>query len=88
MAKELPTVGEGEGEGERAERCETCKWWETMYLGHGKRNRSDPLEDDDSPWGYCRRYPPLARGNYDIHDNCESPKTTDDHWCGEWQAKK
>lgn len=42
MATELPTVAEGE----RAERCETCKWW--------------VVDNKEIGAGHCHRYPPVT----------------------------
>jgi hypothetical protein len=72
MATELPTVSEPE----RAERCETCKWWEGDF--------------DDSREGLCRRYPPVY-APVDVPGGDEEPwyrpVTSYDNFCGEWRAK-
>lgn len=80
MAKELPTVSELE----RAEQCETCKWW--TWDGETKKYASCKV-------GLCRRYPPVynpySNGpkNHCWVDECIFPETYVDDFCGEWQAK-
>jgi len=74
---------------ERAERCETCRFWDT--------------ENSDEGWGDCRRYPPTKmlfeieamghdKTSQDIHNSLGDsssvwvwPYTESDDWCGEWQ---
>ena len=95
MAKELPTVAEGE----RAERCETCRHWRTDGIGG----------DGDVPVnsGDCRRRAPSAfmvhlpnlfksewingEGGMDNEGPDDArrvwPLTFCWDWCGEWQAK-
>lgn len=83
MATELPTVSEPE----RAERCETCKWWALQL----QANHVEFTEDV----GICRRYPPvpkplelrkIATAALFAND-CEYPSTFESDFCGEWRAK-
>lgn len=77
--------------GERAERCETCRFWELLPAGH--QDRGEPLN------GTCRRFPPvldtarLVKQKYDeiVEDTFKGggyvfPVTGSDDWCGEWRA--
>jgi len=68
-------------EGERSERCETCRfWWQVT---------ADTLPDKPVlGGGICRRYPPnqlfLEKvGTARLILNLTKP----DDWCGEWRAK-
>jgi hypothetical protein len=67
---------------QRAERCETCRFWEPI----------SPESGD----GYCRRYPPIATGfspdveaaepSVSTRAFCYWPETDHTDWCGEWQS--
>jgi hypothetical protein len=71
--KELPTTGE------RAERCETCRFWWNP--------EGDHLEDTDEPWGHCRRYPPVVLNPEEFYrsESHDFPISMGFMWCGEWQ---
>lgn len=59
------------------ERCEGCRWWaKGGYYGVGE----------------CRRFPPDHGPMGNVHQGGDFserrwPKTRDDDWCGEWQAR-
>ncbi len=61
----------------RADRCETCKFW-------------DSLKDEADPAGSCMRYPPvlLTVGQHHSADGWSTPATPPTHWCGEWKSKE
>lgn len=66
---------------ERAERCETCKFWEG-YTG-------DVEHGNEPTRGNCHRYPPRHYPNPDsetLEDQYDFPAVETDDWCGEWQA--
>lgn len=77
--KELETV-DGGG---RAERCETCRWWEwcrgvSEYCGYKA--------------GYCHRLPPVLHKDPDYKlylsdQHWTHPIVTSTDWCGEYQPK-
>ena len=73
MKTELPTTDE------RAERCETCRWWEGYEL--------EP--DEKFPVGSCKRYPPVyvKCNSHHAVDNFTPAVTYNDDFCGEWAAK-
>jgi len=56
---------------ERAERCETCKWWE----------RISSAALTLSP-GYCHRQPP--KFVIELSEQPIFPSTMQDNFCGEW----
>lgn len=69
----------------RAESCSTCRFWVFQSDGKGG-GPMDPLEDADTPWGFCRRYPPRAdESNHEERDDYNCPRTSDTFWCGEYQ---
>lgn len=83
MAESLPVVEE-----ERAERCETCRFWE----------RNSGVDDESGGGcdngGCCKRLPPTYCGPHE--DNATRPMdwmlwsfpaVTSDDWCGEWKEK-
>ena len=75
MAKELPTVAEGE----RAERCETCKWW---GVEEGRRHTARIAD--------CRISSPAIQSTSNGIATINRPiwpRTQHDDFCGEWQAK-
>ena len=56
---------------ERAERCETCRFF-------------DPYEDEGGiEDGWCHRYPPSIK--YPKVIRCHCPVVLIDDWCGEWK---
>lgn len=75
--KEIPTVG-GEGAEVRAERCETCRFWEP-YNDFGYCRRFPPVNLAVNRDNYHESdHPPLEAAQ---------PATEPDDWCGEWKAK-
>ncbi len=63
---------------ERAERCETCRFWD---------------KPDATVIGICRRHAPRAMVGWqheDSHPNFNQwalwPATVETEWCGEWQG--
>ncbi len=75
---------------ERAERCETCRFWALLPDGD---QADDPVvadADDGTRIGNCRRFPPKkADGAATVYESCgwACPVTVSDEWCGEWQAR-
>lgn len=67
---ELPTTGE------RAERCETCRWWV-------------PIDPKTAYRGDCRTHSPIAVpcDDYAGGSNTVWPSTLPKDFCGEWAAK-
>ena len=78
-------------------RCETCRWHdiEGFARHHG--------EDDPGGLGFCRRFPPLPdfirrwaiwQKTEQANEPMENlvfgiwPETSDEDWCGEWQARE
>lgn len=63
--------------------CETCRFWSEVKIA--RHNGGVPV-------GVCHRYPPVLRknetGSEHPVDDFEQPWTTDEDWCGEWQAKE
>lgn len=85
MKTELPVVGE---DGERAERCDRCKWWVKI-----DDNGLDWGFNNGDAFGQCRRYPPVKDASNAKTgfagadpDNWNFPATNLGHWCGEWAA--
>jgi hypothetical protein len=70
-------------EGERPDRCGTCRWW-------------GGWPDDDA--GLCRRYPPAfgaremepgeVEAGHLAADRGFWPVTDSDDWCGEWRPRE
>ncbi len=73
-------------QGDRAERCEMCRFWLQMWDGENAGvGGGYELDSTDEAWGYCRRSPPKMSPDHDDKDDYRCPKTSPDWWCGEWQ---
>jgi len=89
----LPTIGETP---DRAERCETCKWWNPSsrskpnVLAAMSESMREVLEL--LPLGFCHRYPPQLTfqppsDNHDEDFDSRFPDSQPDDFCGEWSAR-
>lgn len=87
MSAELPMAGE------RAERCETCRWWDDITVV------DNPLDGEDVGQAFCHRYPPVRDIDPQYirsHQHPEGsmtarawlhPLTFSFDFCGEWQPQ-
>lgn len=80
---ELPTVDE---------RCETCRYWECMFLDTATEPLAARLAEsveEGTAAGFCRRFPPPVTKKVSSPDSWPDsfPRTIPDDWCGEWRAK-
>lgn len=75
-------------ENKRAERCETCRWWNLSAAWDSGRETGFDGELESK----CHRYPPMRslQPDLDPADACywDRPATYDTDWCGEWQPAK
>lgn len=56
------------------QQCKSCRFWQYCQ-------GSNPEEENDKVYGYCRRYPPERM---ESGENWH-PVTHEDRWCGEWK---
>jgi len=66
----------------RAQRCETCKWWEMLSFHKTWSEEERAVRE----YGQCRRHPPTAMSGYmEIEGKGCWPETRKHEWCGEWE---